>query len=134
MASYTVDQKPRLLIFSSRSRGRPIFESSYNSWNFLPAPLFVSCSAYSTTLSLNEKVGFKRPTTPYCNNSISCGALPVVPPSRCRVELRPLGVARGIKGKGPRLTFEPLRLLSEFSRKQKMSELNIYTTRTLETL
>ena len=52
---------------------------------------------------------------------------------RCRVELRPLGVARGIKGKGPRLTFEPLRLLSEFRRKQKMSELNKYTTRTLET-
>ena len=42
-------------------------------------------------------------------------------------------VARGIKGKGPRLTFEPLRLLPEFRRKQKMSELNIYTTRTLET-
>ena len=52
---------------------------------------------------------------------------------RCRVELPHLGVARGIKGKGPRLTFEPLRLLSEFRRKQKMSELNIYTTRTLET-
>ena len=52
---------------------------------------------------------------------------------RFRVELRPLGVARGIKGKGSRLTFEPLRLLSEFRRKQKMSELNKYTTRTLET-
>ena len=45
---------------------------------------------------------------------------------RCRVELRPLGVARGIKGKGPRLTFDPLR-------QQKMSELKKYTTRTLET-
>ena len=39
----------------------------------------------------------------------------------------------GIKGKGPRLTFELLRLFSEFRRKQKMSELNKYTTGTLET-
>ena len=28
---YLLDQKPRLLIFSSRSRGRPLFESNYNS-------------------------------------------------------------------------------------------------------
>ena len=49
---YLLDQKPRLLIFSSGNRGRPLFESGYNSWNFLPAPLFVSCYAYSTTLNL----------------------------------------------------------------------------------
>ena len=86
----------------------------------------------SITCLLNEKVEFKRPATRYRKNSISCGVLYSVD-FRCRVELRPLGVARGIKGKGPRLTFEPLRLLSEFRRKQKMSELNKYTTRTLET-
>ena len=30
---------------------------------------------YKEVRKLNEKVGFKRPTTRYRNNSISCGAL-----------------------------------------------------------
>ena len=34
----------------------------------------------------------------------------------------PLGVARGIKGSGTGLTFNPLRLLSDFIRKQNISE------------
>ena len=32
-------------------------------------------------ITFNEKVGFKRPTTRYRNNSISCGALLSVPHS-----------------------------------------------------
>ena len=45
----------------------------------------------------------------------------------------PLGVARGIKGSRTGLTFDPLRLLSDLIRKQKISEYNKYTTRTSET-
>ena len=38
---------------------------------------------------------------------------------RCGVELQASRVARGIKGKGPGLTFDPLRLLSDLIRKHK---------------
>ena len=34
-----------------------------------------SAKEYTIPRHLNEKVGFKRPTTRYRNNSISCGAL-----------------------------------------------------------
>ena len=57
------------------------------------------------------------------------------------MELRPPVVARGIKGKrkrgikgkGPCLTFDLLGLLSDFVRKQKIAELTKYTTSTLKT-
>ena len=96
-----------------------------------------ACTSSNFTFArpLHEKVGFIRPTKRYRKNSISCGALlsgTTQWTSGVGWSFDFLGqVARGIKGKGPRLTFEPLRLLSEFRRKQKMSELNKYTIRTL---
>ena len=41
---------------AATNRGRPLFECGYNSWNFLPAPLFVSCYAYSTTLQFKNSI------------------------------------------------------------------------------
>ena len=61
----------------------------------------------------------------YRNNSILCCARHSGTEKldfRCGVELRPLGAARGMKGSGTGLTFDPLRLLSDLIRKQKISE------------
>ena len=66
---------------------------------------------------LDEKVGFKRPTTRYRKNSILCGELLSgnrVVDFLCGAELR---TSRGIKGKGPLLTFDPYMLLSVYIRK-----------------
>ena len=66
---------------------------------------------------LNEKVGFKRHTTCYQNavryTVVLHSGLPVWGGASG------LGVARGIQGKGPDLTFDPLRLLSDLKTKQK---------------
>ena len=72
--------------------------------------------------TLNEKVGFKIPTTRYRKNSILCGALHI------RTAKWTSGVgwsfgasrpARGIKGSGTGMTFDPLRRLSDLITKQK---------------
>ena len=74
---------------------------------------------------LNEKVGFKIPTTCYRKNSILCGALhngTTKWTSGVGWSFGPLGVARAIKGSGAGLTFDPLRLPSDLIRKQKYSD------------
>ena len=63
---------------------------------------------------LNEKVGFKIPTTRYRKNSILCGALHIGTAkwtSGVRWSFGDYRVARGIKGSGTGLTFDPLRIL-----------------------
>ena len=68
---------------------------------------------------LNEKVGFKIPTTRYHKFSILCGALhsgTAKCTSGMGVELL---AARGIKGSETGLTFDTLRLFSDLIRKQK---------------
>ena len=72
---------------------------------------------------LNEKVGFRIPTTCYRNNSILCGALhsgTAKWTSGVAWSFGPLGVARGIKGSGNGMNFDPLQLLSDLIRKQKI--------------
>ena len=79
-----------------------------------------SCVSLCTTL--NEKVGFKIPNTRYRNNYIVFGALHSGTAnwtSGVGWTSGPLGVARGMKGSGTGLTFDPLRLLSDLIRKQK---------------
>ena len=59
---------------------------------------------------INEKVGFKRPTTRYRKNSVLCGVLLSSTAQYISCVGRSfvlLGVARGKKEKGPRLTFDP---------------------------
>ena len=63
---------------------------------------------------LNEKVGFKIPTTRYRKNSILCGALHIGTAkwtSGVGWSFGASRVARGIKGSGTGLTFDPLRVL-----------------------
>ena len=71
---------------------------------------------------LNEKVGFKIPTTRYRKNSILCGALHIGTAkwiSGVGWSFRTSRVARGIKGSGTGLTFDPLRIISDLITKQK---------------
>ena len=72
--------------------------------------------------ALNEKVGFKIPTTRYRKNSILCGALHIGTAkwtSGVGWSFRASRVARGIKGSGTGLTFDPLLILSDLITKQK---------------
>ena len=71
---------------------------------------------------LNEKVGFKIPTTRYRKNSILCGALHIGTAkwtSGVGWSFGASRVARGIKGSGTGLTFDPLRILSDLITKQQ---------------
>ena len=65
---------------------------------------------YSGLNLLNEKVGFKIPTTRYRKNSILCGALHIGTAkwtSDVGWSFGASRVARGIKGSGTGLTFDP---------------------------
>ena len=64
---YLLDQKPRLLIFSSRSRGRPLFESGYNSR--AATILFINtklstCTSICILLCIFHYLQFKRSIKP----------------------------------------------------------------------
>ena len=74
---------------------------------------------------LNEKVGFKIPTRAIAIILFCAVRYTVVPQSWTSGvgwSSGPLGVARSIKGSGTDLTLDPLRLLSDLIRKQKISE------------
>ena len=55
-----------------------------------------------TSPTLNEKVGLKNPTTRYRTD----GSIPRCATTQYTQWTSICGVARGIKGKGPRLTFD----------------------------
>ena len=72
--------------------------------------------------ALNEKIGFKIPTTRYHKNSFFCGALHIGTAkwtSGVGWSFGASRVARGIKVSGTGLTFNPLRILSDLITKQK---------------
>ena len=78
---------------------------------------------YSTSdILLNEKVGFKIPTKRYRKNSILCSVLHIGTAKWTSGGCWSFGasrVARGIKGSGTGLTFDPLQILSDLITKQK---------------
>ena len=85
------------------------------------------------TAWLNEKVGFKISTC-FRKNSILCSELhsgTAKWTSGVGWNFGPLGIARGRKGNGTGLTFEPLGLLFRSDKRAKKNY--IYTTRAFET-
>ena len=73
-------------------------------------------SFYTPLPRLNEKVGFKIPTTRYRKNSILCSALHIGTANWTSCmgwSFRASRLARVIKGSGTGLTFDPLRILSD---------------------